>query len=207
MKHPLSTSLLITAIFAVALIGMSVAADDGTPARESQRPTIHGLVAAAPAPHLSDALQLFGQFVGDWEIDGRWFQESGQEVTATGEVHFGWILEGTAIQDVWSFHIKNPPPGYPSDTSGTTVRVYDPGVRSWRCVWISPRKPTLQLFTARAVGSEIVLEGRTPEGYPERWIYSDVTPGSFRWHSEESHDDGRTWKTTEVILGRRVGVR
>ncbi len=148
---------------------------------------------------------MFGQFAGDWETETRAFPDgTREEVTATGEIHFGWILDGTAIQDVWTFSIKNPPPGHPAFTSGTTVRFYQPESRDWRCIWISPRKPTLQLLTARAVGSDIVLETRTAEGYPERWIYSDITPASFRWHAEESHDGGRTWRTTEIILAKRV---
>jgi hypothetical protein len=108
------------------------------------------------------------------------------------------------MQDVWTFRIKNPPPGQPSFTSGTTLRVYQPKDHNWRCVWISPRKPTVQLLTARAEAGGIVLETQTPEGYPERWIYSDITPTSFRWHAEESHDGGRTWRTTEIITAKRA---
>jgi hypothetical protein len=168
---------------------------------------IPGLVAAVPAPEMRDALQLFGQFAGDWVSETRAFPDGAkEEVTATGEIHFGWILDGTAMQDVWTFRIKNPPPGQPSFTSGTTLRVYQPKDHNWRCVWISPRKPTVQLLTARAEAGGIVLETQTPEGYPERWIYSDITPTSFRWHAEESHDGGRTWRTTEIITAKRTAA-
>jgi len=195
----------IAAFCLIVLVLMSPRAAGQAPAREPQPPVIPGLVANAPASQLRDALQLFGQFAGDWVTEIRAFPEGAKdEVTATGEVHFGWILDGTAIQDVWTFHVKNPPPGSPSYTSGTTLRLYEPKSRNWRCVWISPRKPTVQLLTARAEGDGIVLETQTAEGYPERWIYSDITPTSFRWHAEESHDVGRTWRTTEIITAKRT---
>jgi hypothetical protein len=198
------TSLVAAIVFwgvnAPELIAQAVLA---TPTQDNQ-PVIRGLIAKGPAAELRDQRQLFGQFVGDWEIESRWFLDGGQQPTGKGEVHFGWILSGTAVQDVWCGHIKNPPPGYPEFAFGTTIRFYDPAIKAWRCVWIAPQESTLQLFIARAVGKEIVLEGKTPEGYPLRWIYSDITADSFRWHSEELQDVGKTWRTTQIILARRV---
>ena len=58
--------------------------------------------ADGPNADLREKLMLFGQFVGDWEIvEARYWQVDGTEVKMKGEVHFGWILGGTAIQDVW----------------------------------------------------------------------------------------------------------
>ncbi len=63
---------------------------------------IKGLEADGPDPNLKEKLMLFGQFVGDWDIvEARYTQADGTEVKMKGEVHFGWILGGTAIQDVW----------------------------------------------------------------------------------------------------------
>jgi hypothetical protein len=45
---------------------------------------------------------LFGQFIGDWKIiKDRYVQGDGSSVEMRGEVHFGWILSGLAIQDVF----------------------------------------------------------------------------------------------------------
>ncbi len=172
----------------------------------NERAAIRELVAVEPAPELRERLRLFGQFVGDWEIEGRLIGEDGTETTAPGEVHFGWILGGTAVQDVWSFRMERPLAGCPQRYSGTTVRFPDPAVGGWRCVWVSPRRTTMRLFVARAQDARIVLEGTTPDGRPERWIYSDVSADRFRWHAEESHDEGRTWRTTEIILARRAAA-
>jgi hypothetical protein len=42
----------------------------------------------------------------------------------------------------------------------------------------------VKVFVGRKVGEDIVLESRTVEGHPLKWIFSDITPDSFRWHSK-----------------------
>jgi hypothetical protein len=165
---------------------------------------IKGLGAVGPAPSLKEKLMLFGQFVGDWDIvEARYTQADGTEVKLKGEVHFGWILGGSAIQDVWM--------GYREGSQrpilfGTTIRFYDPKIDAWRSTWLSPIKGLVQTFIARKINDEIVLEGKTAEGYPEKWIFSQITPQSFRWHSEETHDDGKTWQLTEEMQIRKVNA-
>jgi hypothetical protein len=34
-------------------------------------------------------------------------------------------------------------------------------------------------------------------------MFSDITRDSFRWHSEETHDGGKSWKQTEEMHIRR----
>ena len=61
---------------------------------------IEGLVTDGPDPKLSEELIPFGQFVGDWEIlEARYPQPDGSEIKRRGEVHFGWILDGKAVQE------------------------------------------------------------------------------------------------------------
>jgi len=38
---------------------------------------IEGLAASAPYPELKEKLELFGQFVGDWEMEDRYLKEDG----------------------------------------------------------------------------------------------------------------------------------
>ena len=163
---------------------------------------IKGLWANGPDPSLEQKLMLFGQFVGDWDIiEARYIQADGTWVKMKGEVHFGWILDGTAIQDVWM--------GCRDGSQkvilfGTTIRFYDPKIDAWRSTWLSPIKGLVQTFIAQKVNNEIVLEGKTIEGYPEKWIFSQITNQSFRWHSEETHDNGKTWLLTEEMEIRKV---
>jgi hypothetical protein len=164
-----------------------------------------GLVAAGPDPRLQERLMLFAPLVGDWNIESKWFLPDGSTVTGRGEIHSVWILGGTAIQDVWSGRIDNPPAGFPSTGGGTTIRFYDAGINALRVVWINSASGVMQTFLARRLGDEIILDGRTPDGKrPERWILSAITTTSFEWRSVESIDDGGTWQLTEKQFARRV---
>jgi hypothetical protein len=171
--------------------------------RKSKERSIEGLDAPGPHPQFKDKLMLFGQFVGDWEIlECRNLQPDGTWAMSRGELHWGWILNGRAVQDVW---MTTDEKTHRPVTEGTTVRFYDPEMDAWRSTWISATHKVVKTFVGRKVGEDIVLEGRTAEGHPLKWIFSDITPGSFRWHSEESHDDGRTWIMREEMKIRRRG--
>jgi hypothetical protein len=89
---------------------------------------------------------------------------------------------------------------------GTTIRFYDPKIDAWRSTWLSPLKGLVRTFITRKVNDEIVLEGKTPEGYEEKWVFSQITPQSFLWHSEEKHDNGK-WLLTEEMEIRKVSAR
>jgi len=156
---------------------------------------IEGLLADGPDPEMKEKLTLFGQFVGDWKIvEARYLRPDGTEVKRKGEIHFGWILDGRAVQDVWMMIDENTNRAIPA---GTTVRFYDPKIDAWHSIWISPTQDVVQSFVARKVEDEIVLEGKTNDGYPEHWIFSEIRPDSFHWRSVESHDNENTWQLTE----------
>ena len=170
----------------------------------SEQWAIKGLGAYGPDPALEEKLMLFGQFVGDWDIvEARYMQADGSEAKMKGEVHFGWILSGEAIQDVWMGIQEG---SRKTVLYGTTIRFYDLKIDAWRSTWLSPIKGLVRTFIALKVNDEIVLEGKTTEGNPEKWIFSQITPQSFRWHSEETHDNGKTWLLTEEMRIRKVGT-
>ncbi len=112
---------------------------------------------------------LFGQFVGDWEIrECRFLKKDGSWGTSHGELHWGWILGGTAVQDVW---IGVAGEAHGSGSAGTTVRYFDSERDQWRSIWISPGQNEIRMFTGLSVEDEIVLtadEGR------EKWIFHDI---------------------------------
>ena len=60
------------------------------------------LAAEARAAEIPESADAYGWLVGSWELDVRHYW--GIDVSARGlkgEAHFGWALEGRAIQDVW----------------------------------------------------------------------------------------------------------
>lgn len=62
---------------------------------------IEGLLASRAADDYAEDLDMFGRFVGDWNIRSEWYGTDGSTRRGHGGVHIGWILYGTALQDVW----------------------------------------------------------------------------------------------------------
>jgi hypothetical protein len=149
-----------------------------------------------PPAAMSESQGLFGQFVGDWAIECEAFLQDGTLIEREGEIHWDWIMNGLALQDVW---VK---PG--TRLGGTTLRLFDRELGAWRSVFVHPSAGIINAFIARQAGAEIVLEKMIPIYPPERWIFSNVSSRSFDWRSIESHDQGETWVTTEHYRGRRV---
>lgn len=146
---------------------------------------------------------LFGQFVGDWEIqECRLLGTDGTWKHLRGELHWRWILRGRAVQDVWTL--------YDRATGelvyeGTTVRLYVPATGAWTSTWISTGRAAARRFVGRLVGHEIVLDELAETGAPEeRWTFFDITHDSFRWRSEERPTPNSNWRRTEEMRIQRV---
>lgn len=166
---------------------------------------IKGLAANGPDDELKEKLMLFGQLVGDWEFESERYFPGGRISKRTGEIHFGWILNGTAIQDVWIARLVKPMLGVPSTSFGTTIRFYDPTIDAWRITWITPVGSLIQSFVARAVEDKIILDGKTPDGiHAERWVISRITPQTCNWESLESRDGEKTWQLIHRLEARRI---
>jgi len=169
--------------------------DELTPSRDW---TIEGLPAHGPAPDLRDELRQFGQFVGDWDIVER--RSPMNRLRAPGEVHFNWILEGRAVQDVWG---SVDPRTHRLVPWGTTVRYYDPHLGAWRSTWIAPRQKAVRRFIGRPVGRTIVLQEEDRGVRTERWVFSDIRPNSFRWNALKRARAGGPWRVVEEMHIRR----
>jgi len=147
------------------------------------------LISSTPNKDLKSKLNLFGQFVGEWDFDWQWM--SGEIIK--GEWIFSWILEGTAIQDVWicpsreERQLKE----YPYKEYGTTVRFYNPQNDEWDVIYGNPNSVTI--LKPRQVGETIVLEAQNVSDYKMRWVFSDIKENSFTWQNKRSDDDGVTW--------------
>jgi uncharacterized protein len=170
---------------------------------------LDGLLAAGPQPDLAEQLHLFGQFVGDWEAEWTGYPaDTSERQTGTGEIHFAWVLDGRAIQDVWIFPSRHEQrQGQPLEEWGSTLRLYDPKLKRWTICWATPLNAAIRLMTARAVGEEIWVEGSNLKGQLLRWIFSQITPHSFHWRNVVSEDDGQTWRLQEELEARRMTQR
>src|SRR5439155_954516 len=104
---------------------------------EATRPDngfIDALHVSGPADEHVGKLMLFGQFVGSWDLEWAGTGANGEPATATGELHFGWVLGGRAVQDIWIVPGRGQPgEGQPpSAFHGSTTRFFDPSIDAWR---------------------------------------------------------------------------
>jgi hypothetical protein len=164
------------------------------------------LHAEKPAADRAEKLQLYGRFIGDWEARIVAHAPDGARHEASGEIHFGWILEGRAIQDVWMIprlvERPNAPP-FPVAGNWFDIRVYDPDIDAWRIYWIDPARNVFRQQIGRQRGDDIVQEGKTESGALSRWSFTDITPNSFHWLGESSTSEGASWQLVVEVLAQR----
>jgi hypothetical protein len=165
---------------------------------------INVLQASGPHPDQALQLMLFGQFVGAWDVDITTIAPDGTKKEIKGEWHFGWVLEGRAIGDVWIAPRRSLRSSAEHYDYGATLRFFDPTIQAWRVTWIGPERHVVLPFIGRQVGDEIILEGSFAEREQTCWIFSDITATSFHWRAMESNDGGVTWTKVMEMVGRRA---
>jgi hypothetical protein len=174
------------------------------PAADVRRDMITALPADGPHPSLGGEARAFDQLVGTWDCDYTFHAEDGTITRAAGELRFGWILDGRAVQDIWITY----PQGLEKERLiGTSVRFFDAKKGMWRVVFVLPALDILTIVEGRAQGDRIVLEGQTSDGKRRRWSFNDITPSSFVWRGERSSDGGKTWRLAEEHHMKRCTQR
>lgn len=172
-----------------------------------------GFAAALNAPcrsqEIPESADIYGWLVGSWELDivhYRAVNVTTQKMK--GEAHFGWVLEGRAIQDVWimpQIRDRTPESGRANNMYGTTLRVWDPAIQAWHIRWFNPVRCHEERQTGRRIGDEIVQVGARPDGTATRWIFREIATDSFHWIGEVLEADGKTWKVESEFCARRLG--
>jgi hypothetical protein len=165
-------------------------------------PILTGLRADGPFPPWREQLMLFGQFVGIWDIDVKYYNQGGdRRYHGRWEWSFAWILDGRAIQDV--IVTLDPAERATRSAGGTTVRYLDPATGRWTIYYLGVVSGVTTVLCGGAAGDNIVLEGCDPDGTHNRWTFSDITPVSFSWTGLESAD-GTNWWRNQRMLGTRI---
>lgn len=161
-----------------------------------------------PAADRAEKMMLYGRFVGSWEGRVIRYTQNGGSSEQTCEIHFDWVLEGRAVQDVWivpSRQNRADPAeltGY--NLYGTTLRIYDPKNDVWHISWFNPIAQTYNRMTGREIGDEIVQEHIAEDGVRCQWIFTEITMDSFHWIGRGTRDGGRTWFVqTEFFVHRK----
>ena len=177
----------------------SVQEEEKSLMKPTMTPFLNALSSESPAAELTKDMELYSWLIGSWDLDTVHTLEDGTVEKSTGEVHFGWVLEGRAIQDVW-IRPKRPAP---STMYGTTWRIYDPGTKDWHIIWADPLNQDYSRQIGRAQGGDIVQIGEDLRGVKARWRFTEITADSFHWIGEERSSDDEPWRKTYEHYARR----
>lgn len=175
----------------------------------SASPFAEVLLAGGPAPDRAEKMRLYGQFVGDWDTDILAHAPDGTKHEGRGEIHFAWVLQGCAIQDVWMIPRRaertaaSPIMPVTGNWYGTTLRMYDVRQDAWHIFWMDPGRQFIARQIGRVEGSEIVQEGQDDAGVRRRWRFTEIADTSFHWIGEVTPDGGATWQRQVDVLARR----
>jgi hypothetical protein len=193
----LSASLHFTGAVAAGNASSATAADP-------RLDMVTALKAMGPHPSLGDQAKVFGRLIGTWDVEYTDFSKDGKVTHRSGELIFGWVMDGRAIQDFWMVY----PSGARKEREVyTDLRYYDPKSRTWPSTFIDVEHASVARFTGGAVGDRIVLDTRDFDDTDTRWSINDIRSDSFLWREEESLDGGKSWRlTAEHHMKRRGAV-
>lgn len=173
---------------------LSVAIACQIQAHDSGEAMLNALAASGPHSSLGDQAKVFDRFIGTWDCDYTFHGSDGKVSHSSGELLFGWILDGRAIQDIW---ISYPKDATSERSIGTSVRFFDTKSKLWRVIFVAPASDAVINVQGGAEGDRIILKGDDLDGAPIRWSFNDITADSFVWRGEKSHDNGKTWVLEE----------
>jgi hypothetical protein len=170
------------------------------------------LAADDRAADRAGKMDLYGWLIGSWDLDVTRFLDNGSERRRQGEWHFGWVLEGRAIQDVWIVprrgNLRQGDAAANLNSYGTTLRIYDRRIDAWQIRWIDPVTQNFLSMIGRKQGDDIVQLGNSSDGRPIRWSFSQITQNTFRWRGETSADgvamEAADWRLDLEFVARRV---
>ncbi|HET7433459.1 MAG TPA: hypothetical protein VFN10_01965 [Thermoanaerobaculia bacterium] len=156
------------------------------------------LAASGRAPEIPEEHDIYGWLEGAWELDVLRYGQDVRELHVKGEAHFGWVLEGRAVQDVWIMKHEGIVATY-----GTTIRVWDAAIEAWRVTWMNPISGRRDELTGRRIGNDLVQLGHHQDGTIIRWRFVETTNDFFHWLGEALSDDGETWRLEAEFIGKR----
>lgn len=144
---------------------------------------------------------LFGPLVGEWDFEYVDGHGTPMERHIPGEWIFSWVLEGTAVEDVFICPSRKERAAHPQPDAeyGATLRIYNPATNLWDVLSASPG--AVSRLTARREGDCIVQTEESSKIV--RWVFSEITATAFHWQNTVQLEDGRSQVICEVFAKRR----
>jgi hypothetical protein len=165
------------------------------------------LAGAGRSAEIPESADVYGWLIGSWELDVWHYVVDVSGRGLKGEAHFGWVLEGRAVQDVWIMPPRSERTADPDkalNMYGTTLRIWDPLIQAWRVTWINPVRGSRDELIGRWHGKDVVQVGAHADATPIRWIFTEITPESFHWIGEALEADTKTWRLEGEFRARRM---
>jgi hypothetical protein len=198
--------------FLVAVAPSCISLGSGTAAATGQADTASApgarlptaLRATGPDPSLGDQAKTFGRLIGTWDVEYTDFSKDGKFVHRSGELTFGWVLDGHVMQDLW---VVYPSAGRKAREVYTDLFYFDPKSATWAGVFLDPQDASFATFKGGASGNDrIVLDSRDlVAGQIRRWSYADIRSDSLVFRDDASSDGGQTWTLkSEYHMKRRA---
>jgi hypothetical protein len=187
-KYLFSAGLLVAGTIAGPAVGETFdAATHG-----SQADIATALDAVGPHSSIVREATAFTRLIGTWDVKYTDFTKAGKALHRTGKLHFGWVMDGRVLQDLWVV-----------DASGTSKErevytdlfYFDPKARTWHDAFVDPHAATVATFVGGPIGSsQIVMESHDLDpAETHRWSFNDISSNSLVFRDEASSDNGKTW--------------
>ncbi len=163
-------------------------------------------------PKAPEALEAFGQLAGIWDASVKMQALDGtMRDGPPGLWVWRYDLDGFVVRDLF-FHSQEHLPSYLFGMDRpyllTAMRSFNPRAGQWEVAWSansisSSPADSSGAFTATQEGENIVMLDDSPFGM-QRVTFSDISSEQFRWSSEYSQDQGKTWVLVmEVVAHKR----
>ena len=149
-KHALSPWHSNGFLFAACLLCVSgaigpVVANNATgqsPATDARLEMVRALQAAHAHPSLGGHAGAIDRLIGTWDVAYTDFSTSGRVTHRTGELIFGWVMDGRVVQDLW---IVDPSAADREREVYTDLFYFDPKSDTWHTAFVDPEHPSVSI--------------------------------------------------------------
>ena len=164
---------------------------------------VAALGATAPHSSLGDHARVIDRLIGTWDVEYTDYSKAGQVRHRTGELIFGWVMDGRVMQDLWTV---DPSAAGKDREVYTDLFYFDPKSDAWLVASVDPEHPSVARLTGRALGDDrLVLDSQDFGDKDTRWSFDDIRPSSFVFRVTDSNDGGKTWRLqSEYHMSRRA---
>lgn len=150
----------------------------------------------------------FDFLIGDWDVSATRYQEDG---TPLFQYKASWtakhLNDGRMVVD----DFKALTPTGQAVSSYVTLRTYSEVTKRWEMAGLAALQPAAAMqWHGELKDGEMLMDARgtDPAGHPvhTRIRFFDIEKNSFRWESQTSRDDGKTWVRTAALVAARVSA-